>query len=577
MRRPANALDLLDMLTPEAREIIERETLSVHLPAGQTLFSQGDPGDAFYVLVTGSLGIYVRGATNEPRLIAVVGEGEAVGELALISGKPRSATVTAIRDSELLRIAKSRFDFLLRRHPDLMAGLMRILVHRLRRISIGQTAKLEPKTAAFLPAHDGIDAGWVAKRLADCATDMGARVAVVGLEGLERSPAWFSELEHDHDHVFLHGAIDNTAWTRVCSRQADRVMIVAGSGWGGGTELPDDLLRQLAHHQLLDLIVVHGTAAREPQGTTAMIDAVPANRHFHARRDVDEDWRRLARIIKGRGISLVLSGGGARAFAHVGVIMALSEVGIPIDFVGGTSMGGLIGAGLALEWSPGELKDRINAAFVRQNPLSDITLPLIGMVKGRKVERLLLDNFGDRLIPDLWRPYYCVSSNLTTGAMYVHRRGEVHQALRASIALPGILPPKEHSAALLVDGAVTSNLPIDVMRDIHSGPIVACDVARARAVGPELIDQHLARPWYQRVLHPPIVSILMRSATISSEAQDKAQAVSADLLLTPPLGDIEIRDWKAFDRAVEIGYEHAMEKVGAFKSDLLSRFGKRFL
>lgn len=573
MRRTPNALDLLDMLSPQAREIIERETSNVHLPAGQDLFAQGDPGDAFYVLMTGSLGVYVHGAMDDQRLIALVGEGEAVGELALISGQPRSATVTAIRDSELLRIAKSRFDFLLKKHPELMAGLVRILVHRLRRISTGQATKHEPKTAALLPAHEGVDAAELARRMGECVRRNGSSLAIIGPEGLEHSSAWFSDLERSHDHVFLYGDTTNTAWTRICARQADRILIVAQPDWNGETALPDDLLQQRAHHQLLDLIILHGKNASQPRNTAAKIKAIPANRHFHLREDVEEDWQRMSRIVKGQGIGLVLSGGGARAFAHVGVIMALSDAGIPIDFIGGTSMGGLVGAGLALEWTPSELVERINAAFVQKNPLSDITLPLIGMVKGRRVERLLKDNFGEHEIPDLWRPYYCVSSNLTSGKMYVHKRGQIRDALRASIALPGILPPKRLDEALLVDGAVTSNLPIDVMRDLHSGPIIAVDVARARAVGPELIAEHHGRSWFQRIAHPPIVSILMRSATISSEQQDRAQAENADLLLEPPLGDIEIRDWQAFDRTVEIGYEHAAARLDEFKKRLHNRMG----
>jgi NTE family protein len=571
MRTTPNALDLLNMLSPQGREIIERETVALHLPAGRDLFHQGDPGDAFYVVVAGSLGIYVKSPPSDQRLIAVVGEGEAVGELALISGQPRSATVTAIRDSELLRIAKSRFDFLLRKHPDLMSGLMRILVHRLRRLSMGHSTSIEPHTAAFLPAQDGVETREVAERLAQCLKRQGSTVAVVGTEGLEESPQWFSELERNHDYVFLHGTADEAAWTRICARQADRIMIVAGADWTGATSLPDDLLKQRAQHQLLDLVILHPAGTESPHKTDLKIDAVPANRYFHVRPYRDDDWERLSRIIRGRGIGLVLSGGGARAFAHVGVIRAMADAGIPIDFIGGTSMGGIVAAGVAMEWSPDELTERINGAFVQKNPLSDITLPLLGMVKGKRVERLLEEHYGDRTIPDLWLPYYCVSSNLTSGAVHVHSRGRIREALRASIALPGILPPKAFEEALLVDGAVTSNLPIDIMRNLHSGPIIAVDVARARAVGPELIEEYHNTPWYRRVLHPPIVSILMRSATISSEAQDRQQAANADLLLTPPLDGIEIRDWKAFDRTVEIGYEYAAAKLDAFKKRMHNR------
>ena len=446
-----------------------------------------------------------------------------------------------------------------------MSGMMRILVHRLRRISDGAGVMIEPKTVALLPAHDGPDARAVASRLADKLISEGASVKLVGPDGHQQSARWFNDMEETHDHVFLYGTAEDTAWCRLCARQADRILIVADAGWTSGTSLPDDLLRQRARHQLLDLIVLHQTAQSRSADIDHQIAVVPANRHFHIRFDSDRDWGRLARIVGGRGVGLVLSGGGARAFAHVGVIQAFADAGVPIDFIGGTSMGAIVGAGVAMEWSPEELKERVFTSFVSSNPLSDITFPVLGMVKGKKVERLLAEHFGDCAIPNLWRPFFCISSNLTSGSVYVHQHGLVRDALRASIALPGILPPRIDAQNVLVDGAVTSNLPVDVMRNIHRGPIVAVDVARDRAVGPELLTAYHAEPWYRRFLRPPIVSILMRSATVSGEEQERRQAENADLFIAPPLGDIEIRDWNAFDKAIEIGYEHAAAALAGFK------------
>ncbi|MGI9413823.1 MAG: patatin-like phospholipase family protein [Hyphomicrobiales bacterium] len=573
MRKTPSALDLLEMLNPADREIVEQETVPLHLPAGRDLFREGDTGDALYLVMSGSLGVYMQSSTNEHRLISLVGPGETVGEMALISGQPRSATVTAIRDTELLRLAKSRFDRLMKLKPEIMSGMMRILVHRLRRISDGAGVMIEPKTVALLPAHDGPDARAVASRLADQLTAEGSSVKLVGPDGHHESARWFNELEQSHDHVFLYGTAEDTAWSRLCARQADRILIVADVQWNSDTSLPDDLLKERARHQLLDLILLHREGHSRSADIHRQIAVVPANRHFHMRFDCDRDWSRLARIVGGRGVGLVLSGGGARAFAHIGVIRAFADAGIPIDFVGGTSMGAIIGAGVAMEWSPDELAERVFASFVSSNPLSDITLPLLGMVKGKKVERLLEEHFGDWAIPDLWRPFFCISSNLTSGTVYVHQHGPVRDALRASIALPGILPPKVDAQSVLVDGAVTSNLPVDVMRNIHRGPIVAVDVARDRAVGPELLTDYHAEPWYRRFLRPPIVSILMRAATVSGEEQDRRQAANADLFMAPALGDIEIRDWNAFDRAIEIGYEHAAAALAGFKPGSLRRKG----
>jgi NTE family protein len=561
MRKIPKAMDLLGSLGPIARRVLEAETSALVLPAGHHLFREGDAGDACYVVTSGSLGIYVRGAVDEDRLISLVGAGETVGEMSLISGQPRSASVTAIRDTELLRLSKQQFDRLLKNNPDIMSGVMRILVHRLRRLSNDAGATIEPKTVAFLPAHENTDCREVASALARRLEADGKSVKFVGPEGLEQDTKWFNNLEAAHDFVFLSGSQGNAAWIRLCARQADRIFVVADASRQAQTSLPDELLKTRARHQLLDLVLLHRAGVEVPSGAEDWTRVVHANRHFHVRLGNTDDWERLARVTSGNAIGIILSGGGARAFAHLGVIRAFEERGIPIDFIGGTSMGALIGAGLAMGWPTAELVERLRTAFVNKNPLNDITLPMVGMVKGRKVERLLQSNFGGRKITNLWRPFFCVSTNLTAGNVYVHRRGSVRDALRATIALPGILPPFVHEQGVLVDGAATNNLPVDVMRNIHRGPIVAVDVAQDRAVGPELLADHETQGWYQRLTRPPIVSILMRSATISSEEQDRQQAQNADLVIAPPLGDIEIRDWKAFDQTVEIGYEHAVKAL----------------
>lgn len=110
--------------------------------------------------------------------------------------------------------------------------------------------------------------------------------------------------------------------------------------------------------------------------------------------------------------------------------------------------------------------------------------------------------------------------------------------------------------SVLVDGAVINNLPVDIMRSLHRGPIVAIDVARDRALTPEMVQLTRQGNWLDRLRRPPIVSILMRSGTVSGESEIQRQVRIADLVVQPPLGDIDIRDWLAFDQAVTTGYEH---------------------
>jgi NTE family protein len=250
----------------------------------------------------------------------------------------------------------------------------------------------------------------------------------------------------------------------------------------------------------------------------------------------------------------------------VGAIRALQERGVPIDFVGGASMGAIIAAGLALGWDQAEMDHRIRDAFVNTSPLDDIAIPLLAMTRGDKVRDRLAQHFGDIQIADLWLPFFCVSSNLTTGATHVHRSGRLRDALRASISLPGVLPPATtEDNNVLVDGAVMKNFPADVMRASQLGPIVGIDVSRGRSITaddvarPASVWRWIASGQWRK--GPPIVSLLMRAATVSTGRDLAAAREATDVLITPDVTGVEIRDWSAYDPAVAAGYQATLQAL----------------
>jgi NTE family protein len=309
----------------------------------------------------------------------------------------------------------------------------------------------------------------------------------------------------------------------------------------------------------VDLILVQPAKRDRPRGSELWIEAVRPARNFQIRRDDAADVGRIARVLTSQSVGLVLSGGGARAYAHVGAVRALRERGVPIDFVGGASMGAIVAAGVAMGWDDSELERRIREAFVNTSPLDDIALPLLAMTHGIKVSERLAHHFGDTEISDLWLPFFCVSSNLTTGAYHLHRRGRLRDALRASVALPGVMPPATDGQDVLVDGAVMKNFPADIMRASHLGPIIGIDVTRGRSI----TAADVARPdsvwrWIrsgQWRKGPPIVSLLIRAATVSSGRDLAAAREATDVLVTPDVAGVEIRDWSAFEPAAQAGYE----------------------
>ncbi len=565
-----NDLDLLNTFEPEVTAQIMAAAMKVKIQAGDDLFRAGDEGNALFVLLRGSLGVYIQGPSGYPQLFAIIKPGETVGEMAVISGEERSATVTAIRDSELIKLSASEFHRLVKSEPAISHELNRMLVHRLQQAANQHGLQLEPKTIAILPANNASETELVCANLCRTLDSENISHLLYTSQCDNGEIKGLAEIEARHDLVLFQGKHDSPGWNEKIARQADRIMVIANGRERPFTNLPMPILHQRARHQLLDLVIVHDQCNELPKNTNRWLKKIPVNRHFHIC-EANADWQHLARILTGRGLGLVFSGGGARAYAHIGVLKAVHELGMTVDFIGGSSMGAIIAACHARGWDFAESKRRIYNTFVRTNPLSDYTLPILSLVRGKKVERLLHENFGDARIIDLWKPFFCASSNLTSGLVHIHRKEKVWRALRASIALPGILPPIASKHGILVDGGVLDNLPVDVMRGINRGPVIAVDVAREHALDRDWLRNENKLPWYKKLVSPPIMTILMRAGTVGGEANNRQQIGRADLTITPPLGGIEIRQWDAFDQAIEIGYLDALARLKAARSSLLKQ------
>lgn len=530
------------------------------LPGGRPLYRAGQPADTLYFVRSGRLGVVRETPGEAPQFLGVIKPGEPAGEMALIAGTPHSATVSALRDSEILALSRTAFFAEARRYPDVMAELARLMILRARQSS-SRMGMSEPTVFGFTGVCPGLSVRDLVSEIAECIFDLGFRPAVIGAEGQHQSSEWFSRIESSHDVVLLAAESSETDWSHLCARQVDRLFLVGR----GETEPPQDRAPVARTAQqmkrLTDLILVQPADRSHPTGSARWVDAFEPTRLFQMRKGRREDAARLARILTGSSIGLALSGGGARAYAHVGVIKAFREAGQPIDVVAGASMGAIVGAGLAMGWDDKEISERVSDAFVSSNPLGDIAFPMVAMTRGLTVKQRLKHHFGETEIADLWLPFFCTSSNLTTAEYFLHHKGKVRRALRASIALPGILPPVVLGDDVLVDGAVMCNLPTDLMRSWHRGPVVGVDVATAEGLTakdvarpPSFINWILSGEWRRG---PPIVSILIRAATAPT-ARETAQAHDAcDLLIVPEIEGVELRDWRAFEPAVAAGYASA--------------------
>ncbi|MEL6257729.1 MAG: patatin-like phospholipase family protein [Pseudomonadota bacterium] len=567
---PLKTIPFLKDAPGRALRAAGREARWFTVPAGWTLFEANEPADSIFFVLSGSLGAFRQRFDGEIEFTGHIRAGEPVGEMALFSGGPSGAqgparhsnSVYALRDTEILEISRTGFERIVKSDPAVLERLMRIMLVRLRQAG-RRSHRAEPKIFALAAASPTIDLKLRTESLRASLENLGLSVAIVDKEmGDEKPQSYFDAIEADHDVVLLSCAIGDDSWYKLAIRQADRIWVLGRSDARPSKPLMPADPSPARRFKLVDIVILHHgqkTMATRPDEWT---DAAEAARLFHWSGVKGEDCDRLARIIAGRSVGLVMSGGGARAYAHIGVVRAMRERGVPIDFAGGASMGAVVAACVSMGWDDNEIDWRIRKGFVESNPLSDWRLPVISMVRGARVNNRLKEHFGDTEIGALSRPFFAVSTNLNTGAFKVHREGRVRDALRASIALPGILPPVIEGGDVLVDGAVLNNFPVDVMRDFHRGVTLGSDVARqpegldaSEFVDPPTFLGWIARHGFRSA--PPIAGLLMRAATVSVDP--KAGGEHCDLFIEPDLGEIELRDWRCYDEAVEAGYNRTIE------------------
>ena len=366
----------------------------VELAGGEVLFQQGDQSDALYLVSSGRLEASVTDAEGGMQVVGEIGRGESVGEMGTLTGAPRRATITALRDTVLARIELSTFHEMLQASPTVALNLNRVIIDRLQRRNTSQKVAHNITNIAVLSISEGLDALPVLERLVtelqrhrqtvfhltsamiDAAAGRAgaAQAAEADLPGRRWLATYLDELEGRYDVVFYQTDPGPTAWTRRCLRQADEVLLLCAAA--ASPELSALEKACLSGAQCVarvrqTLVLLHAAGAGVEPGTKHFLAARPrVYRHYHVRAENSQDLGRLARFLSNQAIGLVLAGGGARGLAHIGVFRALREAGVPIDAVGGTSIGSVLGACLAIDWD----WDFIYAENKRQflsNPTSD--------------------------------------------------------------------------------------------------------------------------------------------------------------------------------------------------------------
>lgn len=574
LRRALQHAPLFADLDTKSLMAVEHQLTLLVLPGGAPLFRQGEAADAVYLVASGCLGVFRHedGELEEPILIAEITPGNIVGEMSLLSESERTRSVAALRDSEVWRLARADFDALTTLHHEVLPTLMRYVAAR-NAVPPGKRRR-QPRTFAILPSGPDVPAARFAVLLASALGRIGNQVQLLGSDSLGQEPEWFARCEMESSFVLYRADPTLTPWTELCLRQADCLVVVRSADSDLPTKLPFEIEMARAgavFHRRRELVLLHEGHEPSPGSTAPLLAGGLYGQHHHVRLDLHADIDRLGRLLTGHAVGLVMAGGGARAFTHIGVVRAMRASGVPIDLIGGTSMGAIVAAGVAARWSDEELVTRFRRSFVDVNPLSDYTIPAISLFAGRRVAALLRTAFDEMDIEDLALPFFCVTANLTTSSADVHTVGRLWRWLRASVSIPGVLPPFNQAGEVHVDGGVIDNFPVRAMRRMGRGMTIGVDIdtGGALAAGADAMEPWSAWQFFRRLLWkrdetlpiPSIVRILLRSALVASTERAQADRAVADLLIVPPMNHIDLLDWTSFDAAVEVGYRTTMEAL----------------
>ena len=571
------------------------------LPRGAVLFREGDPGTSLFLIVTGE----VRVRSGE-RVLAYFGPGESIGEMALVTGAPRSATVEVSLDCRLLVLDGDAFDSLLALEPRLHAELAALLSRRLSNAN-------HPERAARFPERVFVEnlGRWadrdavVAALAASLERQVGAAIACVSVARPGHGPL-AAPRHHRADAVVLgDGSDGGTLRDRLAARlallagQAPVTLVEVDEGLGAAAEevlsladavvvLADDAVPERPAPGGPRRIVLHDRR----RGTTPVLadsGQVALPRETSARQRALD---RVARILCRRSVGLALGSGTAYGLAHIGVLAALDEAGVPIDCVAGSSMGAIVGAGYAAGMSPGALREMAlglgrAATVLRMVPgllALALDVPLPGRLGGDRFVRFL-EAFGpvrDGHFSDLEIPFRAVATDIESGARVEIGDGPLCDAMRASASVPWFLAPYRLGDRHLIDGGTTDPVPCATVRNLGADVVIAVNAIPPLDPGASnpLASVLRALEWVNPLAYlgrrppgPGNLDVAMRSLLLLQHALGNARAGEADVLITPALQGFWVLDFWHADALIEKGAEAARAALPMIREAIAARPG----
>ena len=572
-------------------ELLQRTSVR-HLRSGEELFRQGDEADGIFVVMAGRLPISIERSDGSRYQFSEARAPQMVGEFSLITGSRRTATVYASRESMVAFIDRNTFDHYIMQRPKLLASVSRMIIERQRLSERRQDPERARMHIAIVPLHEGLPLRRILHLLKTPMRESGSTLVLDSkrfdtLYGKADAAqtrfsdnfnssvtAWLDDRDARYQNVVYVADPHWGAWTQRCLNRADRIVLLTDASQSATASALEThitrMFRPRIHQPRLEYAFLHPPETRHPANTRRWLQGRHYAAFHHLREDDPQHFTRLARRLTGRGRGLVLSGGGARGYVHLGVQRALEENHIDIDMVGGSSMGALLGGAMALGLDSTRIKS-LSAEFANPRALFDYTLPVAALMKSAKLTRFCRLLFGDVRIEDLWVPYFCVSTNLSHGSEMLHSEGYLWEAVRASIAIPGIFTPvPQANGELLVDGAVLNNFPVDHMRErLFGGTLIGVNVGQVEALeniynygnslsGWQILGNRL-NPFASRAQVPTILETLLRVNDVKSLEELNRLRAMVDVLIEPKVTHFSLLDFRNYARISEAGYLAAQE------------------
>ena len=563
--------------------------------------------------------------------VAEFGRGDSIGELELVIGTAHDASVRVMRDTQLAALPMPLLRKLSAVYPETMLYMSKRVTRKIILSDRGYRGASKRRVVALFPVTPSVNLDSFALTLSRALNSMGTTTDVltsqrllvrrsIGFEGSEldhfEAMSQLNEAEETNDLVLYNcdPCVDPldplSLWTILCLKQADTILFIGNSIDDPSTHFIETKLQRVNTNADRELVLLYNSAGASPQATRKWVEARGnIHRHHHIRVHTNEpsydvthfksDFRRLGRWLTGNSVGVVLGGGGARGMSQLSVLRALEEEGIPVDFIGGTSIGAFMGALYAQKTDTLDMYG-IVARFARGmgsvwKQIRDLTFPITAYFTGLAFNRIIVSVFEDLKIEDCWLPYFCVTTDLTDSEERTHQNGSAWRYVRASMTLTGYLPPisdtevtknGEKKTHFLVDGGYTNELPVNTMRSIVGqwGTVIAVDVKsnfkfERESFGDSISGTAFLLRWlnpFSRTPNWPTASdIQTQLAWISAVQQERTstrlRSRLVDLYIRPPVGDYGTLEWGKRLDILDIGYEHGTLAVKEWLGTLKAR------